>query len=1155
MQQLDGQFVFSASDLNDFLECDHLVELQRRVSLGELVRPEPDPATALLARKGDEHERRHLERLQLVHDGDVVVFSANGDRSAAAWRAAEAQTLAAMERGSRIIYQATFFDGTFLGRADFLRRIERPCARWPWSYEAIDTKLALNPKPYYLVQLCNYSEHIGRLQGSMPHEMHVVLGSGEERHFRVDDFAAYYRNLKARFLQWMAATSNATYPFEKAHCSICSWTQRCAQQRDADDHLSLVANIRRDQIAKLETGEITTLAALGTAAPERRPFGMVESTFDKLRDQARLQHVGRTEHRHVYELLQHDEGDGFERLPKPDDGDVFFDMEGDPLYAPERGLEYLFGFYLSKENTYRAFWARDDRQERAAFEDAIDFLVERRRAYPGMHVYHYAPYETTALRRLMGFYATRERDLDDLLRNEAFVDLYAVVRQSLRISQPSYSLKKLEAFYGMRRTTDVRRGDDSIVMFESWLAAGDDAILADIERYNEDDCRSTYRLREWLLQLRGEWERRFERALAWRAARNEATPDDDGRSELAHRLLDGLAAPRSLPDLRQSANSVRERWLLGHLISYHAREAKPAYWRLFDRCANPDRLLEFDHESIGGLNLRDDIEPTPVKQSYVYTYAFPEQQHNLGNGSPYSPQHETPAGTIVNIDDERGLLRIKLSRKIVPNTLRALIPGKPIETATKRDALVRVANAYLDGSLERRFPATRSLLLASKPRFMPPRLLAQPAHVDAASVSEVIGDLDGSHLVVQGPPGSGKSTIGAAAIVDLLARGKRVGIFANGHKAIHNLLRKVEQTALARGVRFRGLQKFTAGNEGSRYESPLEHPFVLPVADADALSTTAHDLAAGTSWLFAREDLLGAYDYLVIDEAGQVSLADAVACSAAARNVVLLGDPLQLAQVSQGAHPTGTGLSVLRHALGEDETIDPACGVFLDVSYRMHPEICAFISHAVYDDRLHAAPDCAHNAVTAPSLSGNGLRYLPVEHDANYRASSEEAAAIVAAAEQLLQGSVTVGGQPPRPLTQHDILVVSPYNAQRTRISQQLAAAGLDAIRVGTVDKFQGQEAPVVFYSMATSSGATLPRDLEFLFEKNRLNVAISRAQCLTVLVCSPRLLELRCRTPEEMALVNLLCAYVETARGHEREEEDAVSTETAQSPDQMFLL
>ncbi|MBV8147531.1 MAG: DNA2/NAM7 family helicase [Candidatus Eremiobacteraeota bacterium] len=288
-------------------------------------------------------------------------------------------------------------------------------------------------------------------------------------------------------------------------------------------------------------------------------------------------------------------------------------------------------------------------------------------------------------------------------------------------------------------------------------------------------------------------------------------------------------------------------------------------------------------------------------------------------------------------------------------------------------------------------------------------------------------------------------------------------------------------------------------------------------------------MAAGTSWLFAREELAGAYDYLFIDEAGQISLADALACSPAARNVVLLGDPLQLAQVSQGAHPIGTDLSILEHLLDDDETVDPACGVFLDISYRMHPQICSFISHAVYADRLHAAPACEHNHIDANGLSGGGLRYLPVEHEGNYRASAEEADAIVAAIAELLRGAVTIGESPARPTTQADVLVVAPFNAQRARIRQRLAAAGFADVRVGTVDKFQGQEAPVVFYSMATSSGATLPRDLQFLFEKNRLNVAISRAQCLTVLVCSPRLLELRCKTPEEMALVNLLCAYVES--------------------------
>jgi superfamily I DNA and/or RNA helicase len=280
--------------------------------------------------------------------------------------------------------------------------------------------------------------------------------------------------------------------------------------------------------------------------------------------------------------------------------------------------------------------------------------------------------------------------------------------------------------------------------------------------------------------------------------------------------------------------------------------------------------------------------------------------------------------------------------------------------------------------------------------------------------------------------------------------------------------------------------------------------------------------------------MAGRYDYLFIDEAGQMSLADAVACSMAARNVVLLGDPLQLKSVSQGAHPPGTDLSILQHLLGAHETIDPREGIFLDHSYRMAPAICEFISHAIYEDRLHAAPECARNAIDAPGLRGSGLRYLPVAHDGNTRASDEEVEAVRDAALALLRGSVQLGEHPRRPMTARDLIVVSPYNDQRKRIRKALEAAGVGDIRVGTVDKFQGQEAAVVLYSMATSNGATLPRDLAFLFERNRLNVAISRAQCMSILVCSPELLGVRCSTPEQMALVNLLCAFVEGAAGRE---------------------
>ena len=1113
MQRIDGVFVYSASDLNNALECAHLVELERSVALGERIRPEISASTELLARKGEEHEAHQLEAYRRQYPG-IVEFQPQRARTVDDLLAAEAHTVAAMESGAPLIYQATFFDGTFLGRTDFLRRVERPCARWPWSYEVVDTKLALSPKPYYLVQLANYSEHVARVSGTPPALMHVVLGSGAERSFRLDDYSAYYRNLKTRFLERMSAAAGGTYPLETGHCTICRWNSQCAAKRSADDHLSLVANIRRDQIRRLEETGIATMAALATASSDDRPFGMNERTFERLRAQAALQHRARVERGNFFELIEHEGQSGFGLLPEPDEGDVFFDMEGDPLYAPDHGLEYLFGAYTHADDGYVTFWARSDRDEKAAFERFIDFLIERRARYPRMHVYHYANYEQAALRRLMGTYGTREAELDSLLRGEVFVDLYAVARQSVRISQPSYSIKKFETFYGMHRATDVKRGDDSIVMFETWLFAGDDAILEDIERYNEDDCRSTFLLREWLLQRRTEYAATHD--VAWFEERREESPPEETDPELVAELLGDIEPPLSLAALRARPDGERARWLIAHLLEYDRREAKPAFWQMFDREKNVDRLLEFDHEALAGLSLCADVPAERVKNSFVYEYAFPEQQHHV-DGNVRCPYTKTAAGSIVSIDDERLRVRIKVGKAIVPEHLRAVIPGGPIVNKEQRKALRRIAQRYLDGTLPLVYPATNALLLA------------KPQRIATADVAEAVSALAGSYLFVQGPPGSGKSTVGARVIVDALVAGKRVGIVARGHKPIHHLLHKVEEEALRRGVAFSGLKKSTASNDESIYRSALEAPFITS-DDDNAAFETEHQLAAGTPWLFARESMKSKYDLLFVDEAGQIPIADALACSLAAKNVVLLGDPLQLAQVSRGSHPVGTDLSILEHVLGNRDTVPPGQGIFLECSYRMHPDICAFISRHVYEGRLNAAEKTSDNAVHDPSGTRGGLEWMPVAHQGNGRSSREEASAIVGAIARMAEARVTVWGEE-RALSEHDFIVVSPFNAQRVLLRQALAAAGLGGVRVGTVDKFQGQEAPVVFYSMATSGGDEIPRDLEFLFEKNRFNVALSRAQCLSILVCSPELLSVRCKMPEQMALVNLLCAFVEASR------------------------
>jgi len=428
---------------------------------------------------------------------------------------------------------------------------------------------------------------------------------------------------------------------------------------------------------------------------------------------------------------------------------------------------------------------------------------------------------------------------------------------------------------------------------------------------------------------------------------------------------------------------------------------------------------------------------------------------------------------------------------------RALIPGGPYGTKDQQAALARFGRSLLAG--DHRYGALEDVVHRELP------LRGARVHRETADERVPLAEqLEGSYLYVQGPPGSGKTYTGARLVLHLLDRGKRVGVASNSHKAIHNLLDEIVEA----GLTARGLKKCSTGNEESVYERGT----VESEEDIDAFLDPDVRLLAGTAWLFAREELDQQLDYLVIDEAGQVSLADALAMGTSARSLILLGDPMQLAQVTQGIHPGGSGASVLEHLLGDHVTVPEDRGLFLERTRRLHPDVCRYISDSFYEGRLESDAVCAGRT----TAFGTGIRYLPVEHSGNRQSSEEEADAVAGEVRRLLDA-----GLPAR-----EILVVAAYNAHVRCLRGRLP----DAVRVGTVDKFQGQEADVVFFSMASSSGEDIPRGLEFLFSANRLNVAISRARCLAYLVASPRLLEIDCRSIEQMRLANALCRLVDMA-------------------------
>jgi predicted RecB family nuclease len=1071
MQLTSGRVSFSPSDLNAFLACPHLTTLQLAVARGELEKPfRVNLHADLIRRKGEEHERRYLERLRA--EGHEVFKIPFDDRD---WERAAAATAVAIRAGAEVVYQAVLAEGNWRGLADFLER--QPDG----SYEVVDTKLARHARPAHVLQLCFYTEQLARIQGRMPERMHVVTGLDERETYRPDDYLAYYRRLRARFLDAVERRL-PTYPYPVEHCALCDFLELCKARWEEDDHLTLVAGVSRLQVERLTKAEITTLTALAEAAPGTKVGSVRPETFEKLRHQASLQLEYRRTKQHNIEDLLHEPDRGYALMPEPSPGDVWLDLEGDPWFEPGRGLEFLFGWIELAENgepIYRCLWAKDRDAERRAFEELVDYLVGRRRRFSGMHVYHYAPYERTALSRLMGEHATREEEIDDLLRGEVLVDLFRVTRQALRASVPSYSIKEVEKLYGFARTAEVGGGSEAVYDFETWLETGEDLLLDGIAAYNREDCVSLYELHRWLLERRP--------AIRWRGPPEEREPPSEEAEERE------AERARVREELLAGAEEGEPRWLLAHLLDYHRREEKPQWWEYFFHRDLDDEALFEDGDTIG--DLEPDGEPVRIKRSWWYPFRFPAQEHKIG---PEGVDPKTGRSFDVRVDDEHGTLQLRWGQDLADEPLpTALIPPQPLHAKVQRAALLRFAKN------QDRYPAVGEIL-----ERQPPRARLDGILEDAAL------SLDGSYLFVQGPPGSGKTWNGARMAIALMKKGQRVGITALSHKAIHKFLDDLEDAADDVGYSFRGMKK---GSGEGYYAGRIVE---CTDSNEDMLDEELQ-LLAGTSWLFAREELDQHVDTLFIDEGGQFALADAIAVGTAAHNLILLGDPNQLPQVSQGSHPPGADASVLSHLLGDDETVRPEMGMFLEETWRLRPEVNAYISETFYESRLEPAPVTSTRSIA----NGNGVRFLPIDHEGHSQASPEEAAEISKEIARLLGTPYMENGRERR-LEEGDFIVVAPYNAHVRCLREKLP----ESVRVGTVDKFQGQEATVSFFSMASSSGEDVPRGLDFLFSRNRLNVAVSRARCLAYIVASPRLLEVNCRTVDQMRLVNALCRFVEVA-------------------------
>lgn len=1129
----DGRVIYSASDLAAAARCEYA--LLRSFDAHLLRGPAVSPADDLLARTaelGSDHERRHLDQLR-GNDEDAVTVIGRPAYTIAGITAAADATRRAIDSDAAVIYQAAMFDGRFVGFADFLIRDRR-------HYRLRDTKLARSVHVEALLQLAAYADTLIADGVPVHDEVELLLGTGTLARYRIDEILPVYRSRRdeLEILLDRHFATNDPVRWDDDSVRACLRCPECSIMVSATDDLLLVAGMRVSQRARLIEAGITTMTELahhGGPVPE-----LAARSVTALQKQARLQIAPHQAGKPPFEIA---DPDPLALLPEADRGDLFFDFEGDPLWTAnghDWGLEYLFGVLGTGADDFQPLWAHDRAEERRALANFLAMVRKRRKRHPKMHIYHYAAYEKTALLKLAGRYGEGEDAVDELLRNDVLVDLYPLVRKSIRVGTANYSLKSLEPLYmgSELRDSDVTNAADSITQYGRYrdlcrAGRNNEAadVLAEIEDYNRYDCRSTRKLRDWLVT------RAIEAAVAPMRPQPAVPVGAIGERDDIAATLDRFAGDD--PDAR-SAEQVAVA-MIAASRGYHRREDKPFWWAHFDRISNPvdewsDSTDVFVAESV---SIEADWH-TPPKSRKPQRRVRMHGSIAAGGLSKrmfalYEPP--SPAGLsdhpqrrgcgqveVVECDDPSAPTEVIIVEREPKNGSCfermpfALTPGSPVPTRALAQAIESTADAVASALPDLPHDSVTDILVRRPPRTRSGRPIPHTGDA-AADITTALLDLDASYVAVHGPPGTGKTYTASRILATLVAEHNwRIGVVAQSHAVVEHLLTDV----IAAGVPTDRVAKKRHTTQGPWREID-DHEYAALIADPDGC------VIGGTAWDFANNNRIpqGSLDLLVIEEAGQFCLANTIAVSPAARNLLLLGDPQQLPQVSQGTHPEPVDGSALGWLVDGSHTLTAERGYFLDRSHRMHPTVCDAVSHLSYDGRLRSV----ESVTAARRLDGYqpGVHARLIPHDGNSTESLEEADWIVSEVGRCI-GSTWTDEHGTRPLNEDDVLVVTPYNAQVVLLRRRLDTAGYPKVRVGTVDKFQGRQAPLVFISMAASSVAEIPRGSAFLLNRNRLNVAVSRAKFAAVIVRSTLLTEYLPASPDRLLELGAFLSLTRTA-------------------------
>lgn len=1243
MRVLENKNVlFSASDITSAFHCEWALMRRLDVKLGHLSEeevPENKDAMLQLAGKvGKKFEADVLQRFKNEPNTSVVEIDVE-DKPYADYlenvRYWSGLTVDALKTGADVIFQATFLDGDMLGFADFIVKAGKDDENRA-IYQVQDSKLARHVKVTALLQLAAYVKFMRSIDIPVSDEVRLILGSGEQTKHDVRDIFPTFELQKKRVRELIDSRvddAEATYWGDPRY-TACGRCEVCAPEIERTDDVLLLAGMTSSQRERLHAAGVVTLKQLSEYDLTKRIPKIPSTTLINLVRQAQAQMASRNlaDGRPSVSIRN---AEILANIPPSNPGDIFFDFEGDPLDLPEDspappfdwGIDYLFGVQLAPlgsvtlnaqdDESFIPYWADSFQAEGQAFDDFMRMAIERRKNFPGMHIYHYAAYEKTHLRLLAARHEKHETTVDAWLRDGVLVDLYPIVKRSLWVGSRSYSIKKLEPLYmpteEADRGDDVANGADSVVAYSLYRSLVEKTGHADpaeaeeaiaqakslknaIIEYNRYDCRSTFYLREMLLKIASE------NGVIPGSAFVNNEPSEEFAPDPVYQALHSLIDDVPIEDRTPAHTAIA---IAASATDYFWREDKKFWWEHHDRLATED-TLEWA-QSRGVILL--DPENTMVLPATENLLSAAELGWHRPKGRQNTMRRirakilDIAPGTnvkkddklhaVYSLDDAPSIEWTKPPREDAffgahDRTLAfdlddgwiefyehigkstnyfavlpvALTPGQPIRTDPQKNAVRiwggRLFNQFVDSPVT--FPtshdepfdvdfaqhplsaAARAQIeltrtdvnafnLIHDPAFdlllrRSPRSSVFPGEDSQEPVEQIVSSLagmDDSYMAVQGPPGTGKTFTGSHVIADLVReKGWRVGVVAQSHSTVENVL----EALLERGLEPEQIGKKAKFGEG---EKSQEWTVLSPPEVAEFVADGDSRVLGGTAWDFSDLNRFSedTFDLLVIDEAGQFSLANLIATSVTAKRVLLLGDPQQLPQVTTGTHAEPVDVSALGWLSEDHDVLPPHLGVFLPISWRMSPELCETVSELSYESKLRSisgdkAPRRLLND-TSP-----GLHYIPVPHQGRTLWSPEESERVVLLVRELIGRNWTDSSNMEyatgKPLGQEEIIVVAAYNAQVDLISTALTDAGLTEVKVGTVDRFQGREAAVVIVSLAASSAREIPRGIEFLLMKNRLNVAISRAKWSAYLIASPGLREF---LPSNEDALKLLSRYI----------------------------